>query len=51
MEGRAREVKEEGEDGRGGGKRATKSNNDDDKIIALAPPAIEEITINQDCGR
>jgi hypothetical protein len=28
----------------------TKPNNNDDKIIALAPPANKEITINQ-CGR
>ncbi len=35
----------------GGGPRATKPNNDNDKIIALAPPAIKEITINQDGGR
>jgi hypothetical protein len=32
----------------GGGTRATKPNNNDDKIIALAPPAIKEITINHD---
>jgi hypothetical protein len=50
MEGQAREVKGEGEDG-GKGTRATKPNNNDDKIIALAPPAIKEITINQDGGR
>jgi hypothetical protein len=50
MEGQAREVKGEGEDGRGG-TRATKSNNNNDKIIALAPPAIKEIRINQVGGR
>jgi hypothetical protein len=50
MEGQARERTGVGEDG-GGGARATKSNNDDNKIIALAPPAIKEITINQDGGR
>ncbi len=51
MEGQAREVKGEGEDDGGGGTRATKPNNDDNKIIALAPPAIKEIAINQDGGR
>jgi hypothetical protein len=45
-----------GGEGRGGrwrgeGTRGTKPNNDDDKIIALAPPAIKEIIINQDGGR
>ncbi len=46
----------EGGEGRGErcggeGTRMTKPNNNDDKIIALAPPAIKEITINQDGGR
>jgi hypothetical protein len=35
----------------GRGVRATKSNTNNEKIIALAPPAIKEITINQDGER
>jgi hypothetical protein len=44
----------EGRGGRwrvGGDKSNKVQHKDDDKIIALAPPVIKEITINQDGGR
>ncbi len=43
MEGQATEVRGEGKNGGGGGESNESCN---DKIIALAPPAIKEITIN-----
>jgi hypothetical protein len=51
LEGQAREVKGEGEDGGEGGTRATKPNNNNGNIIAFSPPAIKEITIKQGGGR
>jgi hypothetical protein len=45
IEGCAREVR--GEGGAAGDECVAKPDDDDDKIVALAPPAIKEITINQ----
>ncbi len=47
VEGQAREVRGEGKDGEGGDKHEENTNNGNDKIIALTPPAIQEITINR----
>ncbi len=46
IEGCAREVRGEGGDSRGD-ECAAKPNNDDEKNVAVTPPTIKEITINQ----